>query len=113
MGIRVSVLVGLGVSALFFVIQWALGGLPTPWNLVASAAVGFVAIGAAVVIKRDPATSQKAGMSIMTDITGEKTVKGKIEGLKTAEAPEKVMTGIKATDDIELEIKNSDFHVKG
>lgn len=113
MGIRVSLLVGLAVSALFYGIQRFFDLLVSPWSWVVPAGAGLVALLAAILINRTAATSEKSPTSIVTDIEGEKDVRATIDGLKTGEAPSEVMTRIKAKDSINLEVKNAEFDVKG
>lgn len=113
MGIRVSLLVGLAVSALFYGIQRFFDLLAAPWSWIVPAGAGIVVLLAAILMNRNAATSQKSRTSLMTDIDGERDVRATIDGLKTGEAPSEIMTRIKAKDNINLEVKNTEFDVKG
>jgi hypothetical protein len=113
MGIRASILAGLATSAVFYLLQKYALEIAFPWDVAVATAVFFATLGLAMVMNKPDAAPEKSSTTIMSGIDGKKGVSATIDGLTTDQSPKKVMTGIKAEGDVELEIKNSKFNEKG
>lgn len=107
MGIRTSIFVGVGASAIFFLVQRYLIVSRFPWDVLFTLGVFLAATALAVVFSKRVPRARKEGMSILSDIEAKRGMKAKIDKLETKGPPEKVLSDIKVEGDAEFEIKNT------